>query len=275
MRLSPFLRFHSAATRLRVAVTLACCATLAVGAAAARPASAQSPMGGRAPSALHATRTQLESLATVAERQASAGKDRERQRKRDEAGRLRERLREGDFQAGDQIVLEVQGEPTLSDTFSVRSPRQLLLPGAAPIALDGVLRSELTEHLTKELSRYLKSPTVRATSLVRLQVTGQVARPGYYAMPSDVLVSDAIMIAGGPTASGDLKKITINRGDKEVMDQGETQDAIRGGLTLDQLNVRAGDEVLVGELKRRSVGTAVQVLAGIATIAFGVLAATR
>ena len=275
MRLSPFLRSHSAATRVRVAVTLACCATLAVGAAAARPASAQTPRDGRASSTSHATRTQLESLVTVAERQASTGKDRERQRKRDEAGRLRERLRAGDFQAGDQIVLDVQGEPTLSDTFSVRAPRQLLLPGAAPIALDGVLRSELTEHLTKELSRYLKSPAVRATSLVRLQITGQVARPGYYAMPSDVLVSDAIMIAGGPTASGDLKKISINRGDQEVMDQGETQEAIRGGLTLDQLNVRAGDEVLVGELKRRSVGTAVQVLAGIATIAFGVIAATR
>ena len=102
-----------------------------------------------------------------------------------------------------------------------------------------------------------------------------MGRPGYYAVPSDVLVSDAIMLAGGPTASGDLKRITIRRADKEVMDESTTQDAIRGGQTLDQLNLRAGDEVLVGDLKRRNIGTTVQILTGLATIGFGILAATR
>jgi polysaccharide export outer membrane protein len=226
-------------------------------------------------SPLHATRTQLESLATVAENQSSEGKDRDRERKRDEARRLRERLREGDFQAGDQIILEVQGETALSDTFAVRAGRQLVLPGMTPISLDGVLRSELSDYLSKELTRYLKSPSLRATSLIRIEVAGQVARPGYYAVPSDVLVSDAIMLAGGPTAGGDLKRISIRRADKEVMSESATQDAIRGGQTLDQLNLRAGDEVVVGELKRRNIGTTVQILTGLATIGFGILAATR
>ena len=261
----------SAATRLRVVGLLACCALLAAG---SEQLSAQGPGYGGS-SALHATRTQLESLVTAAESQANSGKEKERRRKRDEATRLRERLRDGDFQPGDQIVMEVQGEDSLNDTLTVRAGRQLQIPNFAPIALNGVLRSELSGFLTKELSRYLKSPVVRATSLIRIEVAGQVARPGYYAVPSDALVSNAVMLAGGPTPNGDLKRITIRRADSEVMDEETTQNAVRDGQTLDQLNIRAGDEVVVGELKRRNIGTTIQILSGAATIIFGILAATR
>ncbi len=194
------------------------------------------------------TRAQLEAQATAAERDGGEAR-------RKEAAAIRERLRDGDFQVGDRIVVTVQGETFLSDTFAVRAGRVVTFPNLPDVSLQGVLRSELAEHLTREIGKYVRSPTVKATSLVRIAVTGEVASPGFYSVPADFLASDAIMAAGGPTNNADLQKSVLRRGSTVLYDRVAFQRAIANGETLDRLNVRAGDEVVVGEKKRRNWGT--------------------
>src|SRR5687768_2701497 len=95
---------------------------------AAAPALAQAPS--TQPSRnTQASRDELMILAADAERQAaSAGAEEMRQQKLLEATELRERLRDGDFQVGDRIVLSVRGDSALTDTFVVRAGRTLSLP---------------------------------------------------------------------------------------------------------------------------------------------------
>src|SRR2546425_1957900 len=59
-----------------------------------------------------------------------------------EATLVRARLTEGDFQPGDRILLLVEGEKELSDTFTVGPQRDILLPNTGTVSLQGVLRSE-------------------------------------------------------------------------------------------------------------------------------------
>ncbi len=167
-----------------------------------------------------------------------------------EAILLRERLQEGDFRVGDRIALSVQGEPTLTDSFTVTPARSIELPGIPEISVRGILRSELDDQLTQQLSRYLKNPEVKAVSLVRLAVLGAVGRPGFYALPAQTLLSDAIMSAGGPTSQTDLAKTSIQRGGKEIWSKDLLSKAIAEGTTLDQLNLHGGDEIVVGEKKQ-------------------------
>ncbi len=65
-----------------------------------------------------ATRADLESALTQAEQiAASDGYSTElRDQKRAEAALIRERLREGDFQVGDQITVHVEGDSALTGT---------------------------------------------------------------------------------------------------------------------------------------------------------------
>ena len=65
------------------------------------------------------------------------------------------------MQVGDQIEINVVGQPAFSDTFVVALGRILTLPGLPDIPLQGVLRSEAQEYLTKQLSRYIREPQVR------------------------------------------------------------------------------------------------------------------
>lgn len=53
------------------------------------------------------------------------------------------------------------------------------------------------------------------------------------------------MAAGGPGQSADMDKITVRRGSETFLDRDEYQEAITQGQSLDQLGLRAGDEIVV------------------------------
>jgi len=166
---------------------------------------------------------------------------------RADADLIRARLRDGDFRVGDRITLEVQGEPNLPDTVIVESGPKVVLGLFGEIPLQGVLRSEIQTHLTQVLGRIIREPVVRANGHIRVSVEGQVLRPGFYTMPAEMLVGEAIMVAGGPTTASDMDAIHIDRGSVVVLEGPALQEAIRNGLTLDQLNLQAGDQVVVPE----------------------------
>lgn len=163
------------------------------------------------------------------------------------AANIRQRLREGDFQPGHRILLAVYGDSSLTDTFTVRADRKLLLPNLPPISMVGVLDSELEPFLTKELSKYLRNATVRAQGLLRLAVLGSVANPGFYSFPMDFIVTDAIMEAGGPTGDAAMERAQIRRSGDVAVDRKGMQQAFRLGLTLNDVGARPGDELFVPE----------------------------
>ena len=192
----------------------------------------------------------------------------EAQHRTSEAWLLRTRLQKGDFQDGDRIVVMLQGNPQMMDTVVVRAGRMLPLPRMADLPLEGVLRSELTARLTSHLAKYLRDSTVRATPLVRLAVLGQVGRPGYYYTAADVLISDVIMKAGGPSPNADLNNMVIRRSGDVIWDAQATRTALSDGLSLDRLHLRAGDELLLNEQEHRSLATYWQAAVTVLTLGF-------
>ena len=168
-----------------------------------------------------------------------------RERTRQEAELIQARLTLGDFQVGDRILLSVDNQPALSDTFLVDQGPVLTLATIGDVPLRGVLRSELRTHLTQYLGRFLRDPIVRARGLVRISITGAVGRPGFYTVPGEMILTDAIMAAGGPAGNAKIDEIRVERGDSRVWEGDRLQQAMIEGRTLDQLNVRAGDRIVV------------------------------
>lgn len=166
---------------------------------------------------------------------------------RNKAAALRVRLRDGDFRAGDRIRLVLDGSVTQDDTIPVVAGSKVQLKDVGEISLAGVLRSELQAHMSTQLAKYIKDVRVRATPLVRLSVLGPVSRPGFFYMPPDITLGDAVMRAGGPVASADLNKSVIRRNTDELYDSRNTRTAMNEGLTLDQLSLRDGDSIEIGE----------------------------
>lgn len=221
--------------------------------ALATPALAQDSARVANPEGLHLTRAQLtEILRRYEDSATSDGYSREmRQRAAETAERIRKRLEEGDFKAGDRIRLEVRLEPDMSGEFAVEPGRTITVPGVGSVGLEGVLRSELQAHLEQELGRYLRSPVVRAWSLIRVAIVGAVGAPGFYTLPATTILEDALMTAGGPQGKADLDRIRIERAGEPVWEAEALQAALIEGRTLDQLSLQAGDRVIVPEQKAK------------------------
>jgi len=175
------------------------------------------------------------------------------------------------FQVGDRILLHVEGDSALSDTFTVVAGPALRLPIIGEIALAGVRRTDLEAHLTRELGRYIKDPVVQARALIRVSVVGEVVRPGFYAVPVDLVLPDALMLAGGATQAARVDRLSILRGNASLWSGTDLQAAIARGATLDELGIRAGDRIQVPprgdpESKWRVVGIIVTTLATAVTV---------
>ena len=200
------------------------------------------------PSRGYASRPQLDSLARRFELSAEspAYSDVLRAEARAQANELRARLATGDFQVGDRIVLVVEREAALTDTFVVEQGPAIELPTTGRISLAGVLRAEAEGHLRTEIGRYVREPSVRARTMIRISVTGEVGQPGFYAVPSEALITDVLVQAGQVTPEADLGKIQIERAGRAFWDNAALGPEIIEGSTLDQLGVRAGDRLVVG-----------------------------
>jgi polysaccharide export outer membrane protein len=165
-----------------------------------------------------------------------------------------------DFHVGDRIALTIEGPQIFSDTVVVRDGLILRLPNIGDIPMTGVKRSNVESYLTQQIGKFIRNPVVHATPLVRIAILGQVGRPGFYTMPSDVLLSDVVMRAGGPTGNADLNRTVVKRGGQEVISKEQVASALTSGMTLDQLHVAPGDEMVVGEKPNSLWGTVLTVI---------------
>ncbi len=240
-------------TRVTIAALVALLGTVT-------PAAAQ---GGDSPNTLGlgATRQALEARAAQADAR--------------EAAAIRTRLARGDFRVGDRILLTVEGEKELSDTFTVGLGGQLTLPLIGNVPLDGVLRSELQDYLTHRLAQNLRDPEVRTRAFVRLSVQGAVIHPGYYGVPADAPLSDALMAAGGTMQEANLKRLRIERDGKPLWEGKALQQAIAEGRTLDGAGLVAGDQVIVPRRGGSNAGEVLRLVGVLVTIPVTIYTLTR
>jgi protein involved in polysaccharide export with SLBB domain len=171
--------------------------------------------------------------------------------RRSEALLLRLRLRAGDFQEGDRIVIVLESNPAATDTMQVRAGKLLQFPRMSEVSLEGVLRSELTDKLRDHLSKYLTNPNVRATPLLPVAVLGSVRNPGFFYAPADYLLRDLLMRAGGPAPDADVSKTEVRRAGQTIWNVKDVRVAFTNGMSLDRLHLRAGDEVYVPPQRNR------------------------
>ncbi len=177
------------------------------------------------------------------------------------------------FQAGDRILLAVDGEAALSDTFTVTDGPAVSLPGLGAFPLAGVRRGDVESFLTSQLTRFLVHPVVHARALVRVGVLGELTHPGFYALPADALISDALMAAGGPTRDARFAQVHIDRDGHAILSGAPLQAAITRGETLDHLGLHSGDAIVVP--RRRDTGTLVQILGLVITVPAAIYGLSR
>jgi protein involved in polysaccharide export with SLBB domain len=200
-----------------------------------------------------ASRTALETEARNLERAAAstAYSERTRGRALQSLAQVRRRLSTGDFAVGQRVVVMVttsntEGRQQLAnDTLTVLDSLVIDIPGVRRISLAGVLRSELVEKVTREIGIVVRNAEVIVRPLVRIAVLGSVNAPGFLAVPSETLLDQLLTMSGGPANNAPIEKMQVMRGDTVLLKGEDVMAAISEGRTIDALNLRDGDALVV------------------------------
>lgn len=149
------------------------------------------------------------------------------------------------LQPGDQIRIAVWRNAELSGELTVGADGTLVHPLYRALRVTGLPFGTVEARIRVFLEQYEVRPQFVAEPLLRVAVSGEVARPSLYYLRPDVTVSQAVALAGGPTERGRRDRVRWARG---------------GGVRVVRLGaadrsadlpVRSGDQVIVE--RRRAV----------------------
>ncbi|MBN1608695.1 MAG: polysaccharide biosynthesis/export family protein [Polyangiaceae bacterium] len=152
----------------------------------------------------------------------------------------------------DALSIRVWGNADLNTDATVRPDGTITMPLVGDIPAAGRTTAEVRQTISQALRAYVKdapSVTVAVTHIgYRVAVVGNVSRPGVYESQHYLTVSEAIVLAGGPSrfASPDETVIIRTGVNGQVRRIPIQYDQVELGLRPDQdLVLLSGDRVYV------------------------------
>jgi polysaccharide biosynthesis/export protein len=152
---------------------------------------------------------------------------------------------------GDQIEINVFGEPDLSRTVTIKPDGIIALPLINQVKAVGKTAAQLEGELTRMYSKYLKAPSVsvlvRQFRMNPVYVMGEVSKPGRYDLIHEMTFLDALTVAGGATDKANLDGVQIVRVEngKSKTIPVKADQMIQGKTAMQNLKLQSGDLVYV------------------------------
>ena len=148
----------------------------------------------------------------------------------------------------DTLGIYLYGASNDKFVLDVSKYGNILIPALGPIHVAGVTFKDAKKLITNSITKaYLKTGvviTIESFSTIQLIVSGEVRKPGVYAVSSFSTIKDAIIAAGGVSSLGTLRNITVKRNDLTAYEF-DLYDLIRNGKTGVEVLLKAGDVVFV------------------------------
>jgi polysaccharide export outer membrane protein len=152
----------------------------------------------------------------------------------------------------DVLTISVWHEPDLSRTVPVRPDGQISLPLVGDVIASGKTAVELQGELRSSLSKFVKDPEVNViVSDIRSQkinVIGEVSRPGTFPLTQSMGVLDAVAQAGGLKDFAKKKNIYVLRvmpDGRRLRIQYNYQAVLKGGKNAQEVILQSRDTVVV------------------------------
>src|SRR5215467_3728845 len=118
----------------------------------------------------------------------------------------------------DVMKVDFWRDKDMSSEVTVRPDGKISLPLINEIQAAGLTPAQLRERIAEEARKYVEDPTVtvevKAINSRRVYITGEVKKPGPYALTGSMTVLQLISIAGGLGDYAKQEKITIVRAEK-------------------------------------------------------------
>ena len=150
---------------------------------------------------------------------------------------------------GDVIRVDVFEEPQFDGSAVVRPDGKVSLPLVSEVAIAGLTPAQAEQLLAARLQIYVQHPKVTVTveeihSRV-VYVTGEVLRPGAYALADQLNVVQLISRAGGTTAYAKKKQVYVLRASSGARIKVDYRKVLQGQRVEENVLLNPGDTVVV------------------------------
>ena len=152
---------------------------------------------------------------------------------------------------GDEIVLSIWGSVDAELRLFVDRSGRISIPRVGTVMVSGVRYADLNETIRQRVAQTFRnfqlSVSLGQLRGVRVYVTGFVARPGAYTVSALSGMANALVRAGGPSASGSFRDIQLRRNGK-LISKLDFYDLLLFGNRDADLKVQADDVIHVGPI---------------------------
>ncbi len=145
---------------------------------------------------------------------------------------------------GDGIRLKMLNiTDKISGDYFVQKDSKIQLPYIGFFRTDSVDFTVLKNKIIAAYDSIYTKPELSVQPLYKINVFGEVVKPGIYYATGYETVTDILALAGGETTSSDLDDIYITRnGTKLNID---AEEILEDGKSLNDIGVKAGDKIFV------------------------------
>ncbi|MCE5265737.1 MAG: SLBB domain-containing protein [Deltaproteobacteria bacterium] len=148
---------------------------------------------------------------------------------------------------GDEVKLSLWGRLNASYTLVVDRDGKITIPNIGPLVVAGMTFEQMSGYLIKQAEQITGTNvdiSMGALRTIPIFVLGDVRRPGAYTISAFATITDALLLAGGPTEIGSMRKIELKRKDA-VAQTFDLYDLLLKGDKSKDVTLRAGDIVFV------------------------------
>ncbi|MCX5804733.1 MAG: SLBB domain-containing protein [Proteobacteria bacterium] len=148
---------------------------------------------------------------------------------------------------GDEVRILLWGRVNAQHNLVVDRNGNITIPQIGPIPVAGMTFEDMSKKLIKQSEQIVGANidiTMGALKTIPIFVLGDVKRPGAYTIGSFSTMTDALLIASGPTGIGSMRNVQLRRKDK-IITTFDLYDLFLKGDKSKDIILQAGDVVFV------------------------------
>ena len=148
---------------------------------------------------------------------------------------------------GDEVNILLWGRMSAQLSLIVDRDGKITIPDIGPVPVAGMTFGEMSKHLIAMAGQIVGTNidvSMGSTRTISVFVLGDVEQPGTYTIGALATITDALMLARGPSAIGSMRKVELRRKGK-VISTFDLYDLFLKGDKSKDIVLQAGDVIFV------------------------------
>lgn len=159
----------------------------------------------------------------------------------------------------------------LSGDYFVQKNWNIQFPYIGSISVENRDFDNIQLEIDNKFSTIYREPEINIQPLYRINVLGEISKPGVYYLTGVEKLSDLLAMAGGETRDSNFNKIYLIRDHRKV--DINAREILQRGRRINDFGIRSGDQIYVSQKSWVSRNTSLIVSAG--AVAATIIAAIK